>query len=388
MKKSAIALYHGDEFQPQGTNRFLKDVIRVGKWIHPDTGQEVDVTPQRLRNLALNTERLRRNVDKNVLPFPDGHTVKAFDNLGDWPGPFFQLGDRIWGIVEARDEQVAGRIASKRIRSISPRIDFNYKDAHGNVYDEVITHVCATPYPVTDGQCDFVKLSREEESSLLLIPIELSGISPKGKEKHMDIKALVLALGLSEDVTDEAKILEAAKKAKDDLGKSATAAASLSALAAMLEKEHGLKYADGKVVKLSAPPPPDETPREREYRERCERLEKSASLSRFQSLKKEIEAACGNQIIPPSLVPAFTDLASIETEAQALCLSGDGTAVQKKAINALGRVMEIIHGLPKLNAQTLTQLSAAQLDEQQKIEKAAKDKAAEVLARTTGAEQK
>lgn len=391
--KNSLLLYQGDGFTGQGPRRFVKDVLRVGKWIHPITKQLVDITPERIRNLVRNTEAYRQTLDRKAVPFQDGHNFEAKKTLGWW-NRFWVDGDRLVGEVEVTDLEAAKKIEERSIRSVSARIDPKVNDTKGGVFDEAFTHVCATPMAVLDGQHDFIKLSREDDSLDLLIHTELAGTVPGGdkslsrKEGSMDPKKIAVLLGLPETATPE-QIEEAAKKAvgmqKTALDQVKAEQDRVTALAAGL-KDHGLEVKDGKVVKLAAPPPSDETPREKQLREENETLKKSAALSRLKDVQSEIKKASGNMQIPPALVPAFTELASIETEVTALCLSADGASVQKKGINALGRVMEIINGLPKLNAETLQQLSGAQQDDQDKIKQAAAKKAETVLSRVTGSD--
>lgn len=388
--KNSLLLYQGDAFTGQGPKRFVKDVLRVGKWVHPITKQLVDITPERIRNLVRNTEAYRQTLDRKAVPFQDGHNFDAKKTLGWW-NRFWVDGDRLVGEVEVTDLEAAKKIEERSIRSVSARIDPKVSDTKGGEYDEAFTHVCATPLAVLDGQQDFIKLSREVDSFDLLIPTELAGTVPggnKSKEESMDPKKLAVLLGLPETATPE-QIEEAAKKAtaaqKTALDQVKAEQAKAEQLSASL-KEHGLEVKEGKAVKLAAPPPADEPAYVKEMREKLEKSERTAVLSRLQEVKGKIEAAAKDMVVPPALVPAFTELASIESEVTALCLSADGQSTQKKGINALGRVMEIIGGLPKLNAQTLQQLSAAQLDEQEKIKKAAQEKAKTVLARVAGGE--
>jgi hypothetical protein len=169
MKKPQVLFHQGDDFQSQGLGKFLKDVAVVGNWLHPVTGQEIVMTRERINNLYNWTEKYRQNVDKKVIPFPDGHTFKASENLGDCE-QFFAQGDRLYAVVQPRGKDVEEKLASKKIRSVSPYIEFNVKDSFGNVYPEVITHVAATPYPVQTGQEDFIAMSAKDEAFEFYIP--------------------------------------------------------------------------------------------------------------------------------------------------------------------------------------------------------------------------
>lgn len=399
MKKSQLLLYHGGDFQSMGMDKYIKDVLHVGRWVHPDTGQEVDITQERLQKLAVNTEKYRQNVDKQILPFPDGHSDKAYDNMGDWP-QFMLLGDRLWGVLEPKGDDVLEKIRTKKIRSVSPRINFNVKDSHGNFYDEVITHVCATPYPVTDGQFDFVKLSREEELSLLLVPIELAGKPPASKEKQMSLKALALALGLSEDA-DEAKILAAATKAKEDAAKAAGAATSLSVITAALEKEHGLKVDGDKVVKLAAPPAgpatidlaikDSDSPEVKALKTQLAKqaadvidLKKAQALGRIDEAKRKALEFSAKGIVPPEQMPIVERLFAVSNRVQALALAKDGAAVEE-AIDVAKDVETLLASLPKITDQRLAGGAAGDDAKSKEAEKVAQESLDRVLGKRPAA---
>lgn len=171
--KAHLVVHQGEDFLALGGSKFKKDVVRVGKWIHPVTGREIVFDAARLQRLAANTEKYRKNVDKEVIPFPDGHSFKAVDGIGDVE-KFYVEGDRLYGTFVPAGKDIEQKLDSKKIRSVSAYIDFNVKDSHGNVYDEAITHVAATPYPVVTGQEDFIKLSSKDDAFDLFIAEELS----------------------------------------------------------------------------------------------------------------------------------------------------------------------------------------------------------------------
>jgi hypothetical protein len=163
---STLMLFRGSPFAEQAPRRFEKDVLRVGSWFHPVTGQEVEVTAERLRLLAKRTIEYAA-ANNGRIPFQDGHTFDSMKTLGWWTG-FRVDGDRLVGVVEVTDDEAARKIEQGSIRGVSVRIDADIKDTRGNVYPEVITHVAATPVPVVDDQGDFVQLSRGSGAEVLL----------------------------------------------------------------------------------------------------------------------------------------------------------------------------------------------------------------------------
>jgi len=383
--KQAI-LFQGTKFKAGNGNFFLKDVIHEGRFFHSRTKEMIEFSQERVDKHLHNLNRYI--AAGNTVPMRDGHRNSTLARIGKWPGPAVRDGKDLVVVAEMTSPEAAKLAREGTMDGVSVVIEFDHTDTFGNHFDEVITAIDATDFPVVPGK-PFVALSRDADGKEIdtYIPKHLAGMSPEGnRQEAIMLKQLALALGLPEDATEE-KILAELKKREEERVKALSAAKAFGGASPVkLEdlKAHGFELKDGKVVKLAAPPPADETPREKEYRERAERLERTAALSRLQDVKGKIETASKNMQIPPALVPAFTELASIESEISALCLSADGQSAQKKTINALGRVMEIVNGLPKFNAETLKQLSAAEQDEQEKIKKDARKRAAEVLARTTG----
>lgn len=383
--KNALLLFAGHGFESQGSGRFVKDVLAVGTWIHPATQQRVEITRDRLLKLAQNTERYRKNVDKQVLPFPDGHSLDAMDNLGEWPGPFFVHGDRLYGVVEPKGAEVVERLTSKKIRSVSAMIKGNCLDSKGNVYDEVIVHVCATNYPVITGQQDFVQLSADTKDQELYIPMELAGTSPEGnrnKEGRMDLKAMAKALGLPEE-TPADKVLEAATKA----GQAATKLSALetkatqeqTSLAAEL-KAQGFELKDGKIVKLAAAsttPSPTDDAEKAELKTRLATLEKSQALSAIGSAKAQAEKFISEGRVPPAVRAELERVLSLAGKVEVLSLASDGNPVRAQ-VELLSDITKIFGSLQKISELGLSGHGGdAGSDEG----KAAEKKAQEVLNR-------
>lgn len=162
---TSLLLYKGDGFEHQGSGKWAKDVVRVGTWIHPVTGERVDFDKDRLMKLQESTNRFLKN--QNRIPFPDGHSMKSRDNMGFWPGPFVVHNDRLYGVLEATDDTARQKLSDKSMDAVSALITRNAVDSKGNRYDEVIEHVCATNYPVLEAQGAFLKLSTEDGEDVI-----------------------------------------------------------------------------------------------------------------------------------------------------------------------------------------------------------------------------
>jgi len=228
-EKKRVAFSHkGEAFASQGLGKFAKDVVRIGRWVHPANGREVVFDAARLQRLAENTQKYLANGNK--IPFPDGHSLKAKDNMGFWPGPFIVHRDALVAVVEPTDDDAKKGIMDGSIDAVSVFIEPEVVDPKGNKYPEVITHVCATNYPVLTGQGDFLKLSREaDELGLdLMFPDAVASTMRHPKGDSTDNPASGAALSqLAEAVSSFRKTAPAVSLSREE--KVAVAFLSLSA---------------------------------------------------------------------------------------------------------------------------------------------------------------
>lgn len=369
---SILLLGPASDFVAKGSGRFLKDIAQVGKWVHPDTGQEVEFTLDRLNRLAAESNRFRQN--ENEIPFPDGHSFSVMKSLGDWPGPFVVEAGRLWGVVAPKGEEVRARVADGRIKRVSARIQFDHVDTKGNTYPEVLTHVCATDYPVLTGQRDFLALSVVEGEAgpfavLPLIPADEAGGAEKGA--GMDRKAMLASLaalslspevlGLKEDA-QEKDIFEALGKRTPPLDEKATKKVVDEALALVgIElKARNLKIEAGKVVELAAKPPAEETEEVKALRVKVAEMNASLSRQRIEKAKQVVALAVKDGRLPPAVEKAALQLLSVEGKAKAIELSADGKDLKDADVETAPLVEQILASLPRWDAKHLTQLSAEQ----------------------------
>jgi hypothetical protein len=179
--------------------RFKKEVLRVGRWVHPATGEDLDFDRAFLERLVRDTTRWIELGNK--VWFPAGHTVDVRANLGFWPR--FELeGDRLVGVVDVLDDAAAASVG-KTIQDVSAAIHLGPLASTGEELDAVIEHVAATPEPVIPGQTNFVRLAREAGRQLM---------------DQVDLTPVRSALGLAQDAspTAIAEAIQALRASSDD----------------------------------------------------------------------------------------------------------------------------------------------------------------------------
>lgn len=185
--------------------RFKKDMIKVGVYIHPTLGWTMDVTEQRMRTWVAAFNKMReKGVDVEI---PTKHAGDSTDNLGYITDMFVEPDESgiqtLWGIHEIRGQDAIDIV--KRNRNVSVWVDRDYVDGKGNHYGEAIRHSCVTLQPVVPGQKDFVPIaaSRQADSDKQIPYLWLSS-KTKGTimEKEM-LEKLRELLGAGEDLTEE-----------------------------------------------------------------------------------------------------------------------------------------------------------------------------------------
>jgi hypothetical protein len=350
--KKQIVLHKGGKFtSPGGGSCFYKDVVKVGRWVHPLTKQEIVFTPERIEKLARNTEKFLEA--GNRIPFPKGHTTDPTKNLGYWPGPFMPFGDSLIGVVEPKDPVALEAMKNGTLDAVSVCIEFDVTDAKQNKYDEVITHVCATSYPVLDGQKGFMALSLLGAEGTH-VPEELSGLLPEGdkspmEEKEMTTKEMALALGLPEAASD-ADILKAAlnaRKANDEVKVSQDAAklaqeatkgveSKLSKVAEQLAangfKLEGEKLVRVQVIELDVLPKEGDSDELKAFKANEAKRREAEGLARAGANKEYVLAMAKNLELPPALQGLAQEVLGVKGALEALTLSTDGKGVDMKKL--------------------------------------------------------
>jgi len=327
---------------------FEKDVLAVGEWFHPVTGERLEFDLERLQQLAASTNRWMEIVDNEVM-FPNGHSFDVLDNLGVWHPPFRVVGERLMGIVEVLNQEAVEKVEDKTLRGVSVFIEFNALGQDGQMLPEVITHVAATNEPVITGQEEFQKLSisiLEKQGAELFLSrsLGLTGGVPMNEE----MKKLAKALGLDPEKTTEAAVLKAAEElsaANKKAGEDATTA--LTGVTDAL-KAKGLQMVDGVVIDIPAidtAPKPGDTPEVASMRKEMAEVRRDQRLSQAMAVKTTVEQLIKDGKIPPGLQDKALAICGLVGQAQSLSL-GKGGDVAATMVEAGPLIREFLAELP------------------------------------------
>lgn len=152
-----IALASGRYTGPDGVvrQRFKKDLIRVGRYVHPRTGKPIDVTPDLLDHWEKMHGELSAAGVKVNLPTHHERATDAKENRG-WIESIYRDGDTLYCTLEAIGEDGIRDVARN---DVSLYADPNFVDGHGKKHEFAITHVALAPDPVVPGLGEFIPLA-------------------------------------------------------------------------------------------------------------------------------------------------------------------------------------------------------------------------------------
>ena len=151
--------------------RYVKDMIRVGKYKHPRDGWELDVTVEKIDEWI---EKFRQMKAAGVdVEIAKDHSMKADDVVG-YVVDMYREGDTLYGVHEMRGSDAIDLAA--RVKNVSVLIDRDYVDGKGNKYGEVIVHSALVQQPVVPGQSDFKAIAASRSGGEVQeVPMLLSG---------------------------------------------------------------------------------------------------------------------------------------------------------------------------------------------------------------------
>jgi hypothetical protein len=135
------------------TQTYVKDLIRVGEWVMPQSGVKFSVTNEDLDHWVKTFETMQAAGVK--VHVPSGHTDDADKNRG-WVLAMFRDGDVLKGQLKIIGEDA---IAAAVRNEVSIYVPPTLTDGKGNTYERPIAHVALTPTPVISGQGGWVPIA-------------------------------------------------------------------------------------------------------------------------------------------------------------------------------------------------------------------------------------
>ncbi len=192
-------------FGKDGLTQFRKEVIKVGKYIHPATKKAFEITVDTLNHWVSTFNRWIGN--GNQVPIPLGHS-KVYNpeaNAG-WVTSLAVDGNSLVGIMELSDPKLA------LTTDVSICVEPELTDGKGVKYSNIISHIALCTDPVIAGLDKFMKLSlsKGETDMVFLKKIaEALGIKDAEPTEELVLSAVVekvkspqKKVELSQDVTD------------------------------------------------------------------------------------------------------------------------------------------------------------------------------------------
>lgn len=204
--------------------RFKKDMLKVGVYIHPVWKWQLDITEERLNRFVTVFKEMRANgVDVEV---PIDHSDSAADNLGYVVDMFTEPDANgvltLYGIHEIRGQDAINLVA--RNKNVSVAIERDYIDGRGNSYGEAIIHSSVVQQPVLPGQDDF-EIAASRGAKKTKIPVFKLSSKESNKMNEETLKKIRELLGAGDDLTEEnvlsriAEKFQALNKSVEDLQK-------------------------------------------------------------------------------------------------------------------------------------------------------------------------
>jgi len=168
----------------QPTQTFRKDIVQVGTWVHPGSGETIDISLARIQHWAtVGNQMLAAGIK---IPIPATHTNDPEKNRG-YVQKFDVQGDKLWMNCELIGTDAIQLAARCEVSiSVVPEV----KGADGTVYTDAPNHIAMVTDPVIPGQGQFqvIELSRAKALQLAI------GASPMEL-----LKTLAATLGINID---------------------------------------------------------------------------------------------------------------------------------------------------------------------------------------------
>ncbi|KKM98897.1 hypothetical protein LCGC14_1153350, partial [marine sediment metagenome] len=142
-----------------GLTQFRKEVIKIGKYIHPATKKAFEITVDVLDHWVSAFNRWIGNGNK--VPIPLGHSkINNPEANAGWVTGLAVEDGSLYGIMELSDPKLA------LTTDVSLCIDSEVVDGKGVKYSNIITHISLCTDPVIAGLEKFIKLSLSKGANM------------------------------------------------------------------------------------------------------------------------------------------------------------------------------------------------------------------------------
>lgn len=204
------------KFQRMGLKKFKKDLIRDGRWVHPDTGKEIVVTPERMDHWIKQFNAMAEAGLKVYMPI-DHKANDSTKNAG-FGEALFRDGNTLYAILDVPDSEYAEKIGST-IQEVSISVTPEWTDGKEKKWKDFIDHISPCTYGVIEGQGNFEELPIAARIQHLCAGGEAVFLRAKETDDMDKLKTLLATLfGIKPDAEDfDAQVETSVTKLKADL---------------------------------------------------------------------------------------------------------------------------------------------------------------------------
>jgi hypothetical protein len=119
------------------TNNFKKEILRVGKWIHPATKKTVEFTKEMLNNMVENFKAAGRKLFVTLDHFDHKDTLNSVGHAED----VYISNDKLYANLNITNKETADKIREGSITLVSPGILREFINTNGQVLKNFIEHI-------------------------------------------------------------------------------------------------------------------------------------------------------------------------------------------------------------------------------------------------------
>lgn len=151
--------YWLSELEPQGGARYRVQILRKGRWYHPQAANRELVVDDRLLDEIV--RQFNAGVFGRELPVNLGHTDDSVDSKG-WVRRVYRQGDALYADIDVVDPSVDERVRTNRLKYASAELVFNWLDPETRERVNAVRAVALTNRPYIKGMQPIEPLNLSE----------------------------------------------------------------------------------------------------------------------------------------------------------------------------------------------------------------------------------